>query len=545
MSSFVQFKYKNNDKDLLNKISEWNYGKNWPVVYIYYNDSYAYVGETLDAVNRTEQHQKEESFDDFSDLCFISNKTFNKSVILDLEAFLIKYMSAEKTLKNVLPGIVDHNYFYKEAYEDDFKEIWNHLLELGIVHRSLADIENSELFKYSPYKSLTEEQQAAAYGIIKRISEINNASDKSIIEIKGGAGTGKSILAVYLIKLLYEIQANKEVWKYVDNIEAADAIKHISAKLSGIKKIGFVVPMVELRNTMKSIFKTIDGLSDKMIYSPEEVTKDYFDVLVVDEAHRLYKRKHLPGAHLYTKFDNINKSLMGDSFQGNENDLTELDWIIKSSRIQVLFYDGLQTIRATDIGQERFDNICKPHLYKYYELLSQMRCEGGNGYYDYVKKILFEKNLSPKDYQNINDYELEVVDSVDELFKKIKEKDNGDNLCKVVCGPGWSIEEDIIIEGKTYHWVKDIISIHKIQGFDLNYAGVIFGKEIIYNYQEHSIEVNKSELRDSFTKSAGDENMRQYILNIYLTLMTRGIHGTYIYACDKHLRDYLKEYIND
>ena len=91
--------------------------------------------------------------------------------------------------------------------------------------------------------------------------------------------------------------------------------------------------------TMKMIFKSIEGLSEKMVLAPTEVVNDYYDVLVVDEAHRLYRRKHLPGGHIYSKFDSINKQLMGNAFKRDESDLTELDWIIQSSRTQVLFYD--------------------------------------------------------------------------------------------------------------------------------------------------------------------------------------------------------------
>ena len=86
----------------LNGIKEWCFGQNWPVVYIIYNDNKVYVGETLDAVRRTQQHLKEPEFDVFDDtssICLISSSTFNKSVIIDLESFLIKYMSVEGTRK--------------------------------------------------------------------------------------------------------------------------------------------------------------------------------------------------------------------------------------------------------------------------------------------------------------------------------------------------------------------------------------------------------------------------------------------------------------
>ena len=554
MSAIVNYKY---DKKGIENIKQWAYGVNWPIVYIIYNDKKAYVGETLDAVRRTDQHLQESEFNKFTDICLISDKTFNKSVILDLESFLIKYMSADcsKELTNGNAGIAEHNYFYKEAYEDDFKEIWNKLMSLGIVEKSLADIENSELFKYSPYKTLNNDQENAAYEILKRISEINNATAQSIIEVIGGAGTGKTILAVYLIKLLVDLGNNRKIWSNIDENENSAYIKRLSQKITGINKIGFVVPMVELRTTMKDIFSSIEGLVPDMVVGAEQVVNDYYDLLIVDEAHRLYQRKHLPGSHIYMKFDKINRMLMADEFTGTEADLTELDWIIKSSRMQVLFYDKLQSIRTADIGKERFDTICRPHLFKYIELYSQMRCKGGNGYYDYVKEVLSEQALSFKKYQHIENYELKVVDSVAELFSIINGK--SDDLSKVVCGPGWGIEDDIIIENQQYHWSSgrgekesteekknSILSIHKSQGFDLNYSGVIFGKEVYYDIDKQMIMVNKKELRDSFTKSSGDDSMRQYILNIYLTLMTRGIRGTFVYAVDKNLEKYLKDFFD-
>ncbi len=542
--------------DSLLDIRNWIYGTNWPAVYIIFNEDRAYVGETLDLVRRTEQHLKEEAFSEFNQICLISDKTFNKSVILDLESYLIKYMSADGSheLINGNAGVVDHNYFYKEAYEDDFREIWKSLLGLGIVSKSITDIENSELFKYSPYKSLNEEQQNVAYDILKKLSSIKNGSFQSMIKITGGAGTGKTILAVYLIKLLTDITNNKKVWNALDDAEISELIRVLSRNITQFKKIGFVVPMNELRSTMKEIFDSVDGLSSNMVLAPEDVVSDsgIFDLLVVDEAHRLYQRQHLPGLQMYAKFDRINERLMGDDFKKDKSDLTELDWIIKSSRIQILFYDELQTIRATDIDKERFDSICKPHLFAYYALFSQMRCKGGNGYYEYVKSVLSSDGLTIRDYRKIDNYQAKVVDNIETLFDVIHEKDSQLGLCRVLTGPGWTKSEDIVIDGQTYHWAGEknsskensIISIHKSQGFDLNYAGVIFGKEIYYDEKTCRIEVNKKELKDNFTKSDGDSAMRQYVINIYLTLMTRGILGTYVYAVDPALREYLKDYLN-
>jgi hypothetical protein len=551
VSSIVHFPY---NKENISQIREWHYGVNWPSVYIIYNGKRAYVGETLDAVRRTEQHLAEDEFKEFTDICLISDKTFNKSVILDLESFLIKYMSADKSkiLINGNAGVVEHNYFYREAYEDDFKEIWKILLEKGIVDQSISDIENSELFKYSPYKSLNNEQLEATYKILGYLTKVNNATNESMIIVKGGAGTGKTILAVYLIKLLVDIEIGKHVWNQIENEDVSEQVLVLSKRIHNIRDIGFVVPMTELRETMKTIFKSVDGLSEQMVLSPKEVVKGRYDLLVVDESHRLYQRKSLPNGP--QEFDEINKSLMGDSQKFDETDLTELDWIIRSSRMQILFYDELQTIRVTDIDSNRFNSICKPHLYKYYQLLSQMRCKGGTGYYEYVKMILEGEKLHLNAYKPVIGYQVKVMDSIIELFEIVNQKQLQDGLCGVVTGPGWSSEENIEIEGKCYKWsgkvkekqeVTSFISIHKSQGFDLNYAGVVFGREIYYDVDKARIEVKRKLVKDNRAKPKGkDDEMRRYLLNIYITLMTRGIYGTFVYAMDENLNEYLRRFFS-
>ncbi len=548
----VDYRY---DKSVLSHIKEWPFGINWPSVYIIYNDNQAYVGETLDAYRRTEQHLQEKEFDSFENIVFISDKSYNKSVILDLESFLIKYIGADqsKKLLNGNSGVLNHNYFYKELYEDDFKYIWQELINLKIVKHSISEIESSELFKYSPYKALNTEQAKALYDILKSLSDINNASYQNRIIIKGGAGTGKTILAVFLMKLLVDINNNKTKWNYIEDDTQNASIKLLMNNLNNLKKVGLVIPQSKLRKDMRHIFDSIDNLSHEMVLAPKDVINtSQYDVLIVDEAHRLYKRQNLSGIQSYSEFDKVNERIMGDSFTKSVNDYTELDWIIKSSKYQILFYDDLQRIRTADIDKDRFDQICGPSC-KHIELTSQMRCKGGNGYYEYIKDILNTPHFSIKNYKHINNYQLKVVDHIDSLFDLIIERNKEVGLCKVVAGPGWSMNENIEIEGKSFKWAgkndniqnpNTIWSIHKIQGFDLNYAGVIFGKEIRYDTFTEKLEINKRELKDNQTKSSGDEQMRQFILNTYLTLMTRGIEGTFVYAFDNDLRDYLHMFLD-
>ena len=135
-------------------------GSNWPVVYILNNKSEAYVGETIHAATRAEQHLMNKEKQRLTEIRIISDNKFNKSAILDLESFLIKHMHADRQFKllNGNDGLQDHDYYDREEYNRTFELVWAKLKKLGIVKSPLIEIENSEIYKYSPYKSLGDEQ---------------------------------------------------------------------------------------------------------------------------------------------------------------------------------------------------------------------------------------------------------------------------------------------------------------------------------------------------------------------------------------------------
>ncbi len=93
---------------------------------------------------------------------------------------------------------------------------------------------------------------------------------------------------------------------------------------------------------------------------------------------------------------------------------------------------------------------------------------------------------------------------------------------------------------------REVGCIHTTQGYDLNYAGVIFGKEITFNERLNRIEIDPEKYFDRYGKQGiNDSNkLKEYIINIYKTLMYRGMRGTFIYACDDSLREYLQRSIH-
>lgn len=509
-------------KDKIDDIKSHKYGENWPVVYIIHNSKEAYVGETTSAVRRTRNHLENNERKRLEEIKIISDEDFNKSVSLDLESKLIEYMSADGLfmLQNGNKGLQDHNYFQKNLYEEKFKIIWNQLKKLDLAENKILDIENSDLFKLSPFKTLTDEQVDIVESIVKYL----NIEQKSNHIIHGEPGSGKTVLAVYLVKYLIENSNEK------------------------IKNIGLVVPMTSLRNTIKSVFKNVKGLKTSMVIGPYDVAKKDYDLLIIDEAHRLARRKQLSN---YGAFDKASKKLGFD-----KEKCTQLDWILKQGKHVVLFYDKNQTVKPTDIPKEYFFDIDANK----YTLSSQFRVKAGKEYSKYIENILNQK-VNVK--ENFGKYDLRVYDNVNEMVEEIKTRNQEVGLSRNVAGYAWKwISKknpelyDISIDGYKYKWnsinndwvnsknaINEIGCIHTVQGYDLNYAGVIIGPELIY--RNGSIEYISENYKDTVAKdlSLSQEEMKQYIINIYKTLLTRGIYGTYIFACDKELRKYLSRFI--
>ena len=146
---------------------------NWPVVYTISNQNEIYVGETVSAATRLGQHLMNPAKQHLERVQIINNRKFNKSVCLDLESQLIKYFAADgkHRVLNANAGITEANYFDRETYRESFEELFQALVDEGLLSRSIPEIVNSNLFKFSPFKSLNSEQAAALTGVLERLIE--------------------------------------------------------------------------------------------------------------------------------------------------------------------------------------------------------------------------------------------------------------------------------------------------------------------------------------------------------------------------------------
>lgn len=344
----------------------------WPLVYIISDGKTktAYIGETADAFSRMQAHLKNDKKSKLSSVLLITCDKFNKSATLDIESSLIKYMSADKVFKllNGNLGLTNHNYYQKnEVYQEVFKSVWDELRSLGVTKHSLDFLDNSDLFKYSPYKSLTSDQNI---GLVEILESLVGEGNNQIIA-QGGAGTGKTILAIFLFKLLSDEVNDINFTEFGKNKTKVSLLtKKIKSEFPDLK-IALVVPMASFRKTLQKVFRNISGLSAKMVIGPAEVSKNKYDILLVDEAHRLRQRVNL-GAY-YGSFDKACLALRLDKMKSNE-----LEWVVLQSNKSIFFYDEDQSIKPSDVNQIDFERLKAQDSTRLLELKSQFRVKGGN-----------------------------------------------------------------------------------------------------------------------------------------------------------------------
>jgi DUF2075 family protein len=162
-------------------------------------------------------------------------------------------------------------------------------------------------------------------------------------------------------------------------------------------------------------------------------------------------------------------------------------------------------------------------------------------------------------------YDFRIFESAAEMYKVIQEKSEQHGLARIVStfdyvhkkdGEDYYVEED----GFKLPWnadygnetwaekadtIKEAGFIYTIQGFDLNYVGVILGPSISYDEKTHTLKILTENYKDTEAYRGKDEFedsekvKEKIILNSLNVLMKRGIKGLYVYASDRKLRERL------
>lgn len=561
--------------------------RNWPVVYLLDSAGKSvqapglkdvYVGETLNAEARILQHlENPDKKRLLAQFRVVLDDRYNKSACLDLESHLIRLLAGDGTYRvlNRNDGITDSNYYDRELYRESFQEVFEQLLDEGIFSRTIPEIENSDLFKLSPYKALTTDQAVAVESIVEGLFDDLEKNIGELLIVQGEPGTGKTVVAIYLMKLLADIKASRPD----DEVDAdsifSDFFTDGHRQLLADFRVGLVVPQQSLRKSIQRVFKRTPGLSPAQVLTPFQVgvSDEPWDLLIVDEAHRLNQRANQPSGVQNRQFIDITTKL----FSADDITKTQLDWIRARSRHQILMVDPEQSVRPADLPPELLRPLVDEAKAdgRHYPLVSQLRVKAGEDYIGWVRSILRpgppDPDAPPPAPRDFEDYDLRFFDDLAEMHDAIRERDAEHGLARLVAGYAWEWKSrndpatfDIELDGRQLRWnttaidwiasptsINEVGSIHTVQGYDLNYAGVIIGNDLQWDEDAQRLIVDRASYFDKKGKENNvtlgrvysDEELLRYISNVYAVLLTRGIKGTYVYVCDSSLRAHLRRHI--
>lgn len=462
---------------------------------------------------------------------------------------------------NLLPSAFLHN--YNEEYREEIdNNLYKHIIKeaplflrrdviklRAFIKRYINKTDNGKLLyeidhgKIKPSKSLQDaigsmlkgntefymiDEQKVAFETIRRLVEKSlETGQKYTVIVEGGPGTGKSVIAINLLA------------------EFRDKLVNYVTKNAAPRNVFF--SMLRQENYKLNYIRNLFKGSGSYINS----RKNEFDLLIVDEAHRLNQKSGL--------FGNM-----------GENQIKE---IINASKVSVFFIDEDQIVTTKDFGsveeiKKQAEKLgSKLFFGEEYNLVSQFRCNGSDGYLAYLDDVLQIRETANYDGFDM-DYDFRVYDDLIQMKNDLKELDKINNKARMVAGytyqwvtksnPNADIYDIELGDFKakwnfnnTNTWAIDETSfdqvgcIHTSQGLEFDYIGVIIGQDLFYKNNQVQTDFNKRARSDASLR--GTKTTKNYALadriirNTYKTLMSRGQKGCYVYCEDKNLSNYLKE----
>ena len=400
--------------------------------------------------------------------------------------------------------------------------------------KSLQDVLSSMMEGNQEFV-LLDTQKVVHEDILLQARAIARGGDKRVVVVRGGPGTGKSVLAV---NLLSEITSMGMSALYVSKNSAPRNV--YGQRLKGAKRG---------RSRVDKLFVG----SGKFV----DAVPDAFDVLLADEAHRLNERSGL--------YQNL-----------GENQVME---IIRAAKLSVFFIDEDQRVTLKDIGTvdeiRRYAKMFGARVTEM-ELDSQFRCSGSDGYMSWLDNILQIHETANLDLDDgVGGFDFRVYDDPNELRAAIEDRNEGNNRSRLVAGYCWdwiskgkddTDVHDVTIPGtgfgmswnlsNTGTWaidegsINEIGCIHTCQGLEFDYVGVIIGDDMRYS--------DGAVVTDASKRARTDQSLRglkgaypdpdeaytvadRIIKNTYKVLMTRGMKGCYVYCTDPGMAEHLRK----
>jgi hypothetical protein len=433
---------------------------------------------------------------------------------------------------------------------DHFDELQGFLAGRLSGGDGLATLQRIEESKYRPSKKLMEhvsglikgnpayvllDEQLVVYEKVMACARAGfHDRRKTVLIIRGGPGTGKSVIAMNLVGDLMAKQHNAQ---YATGSRA-------------------------FTETLRNIMGSRGAAQFKYFNSYGDAETNVIDVLVCDEAHRIRKTSH----SFYTP-------------KAKRSGKPQIDEIIGAAKVCVFLIDDKQIVRPDEIGsvpyiQERAEALgCRIHEYA---LEAQFRCAGSDGFINWVNNTLGIERTANVLWDAHDPFEFRILDSPEALEAEIRRRVAAGATGRVTAGFCWewsnarpdgTLVDDVVIGEYRRPWnakpesgrlargipksnlwaydprgIDQVGCVYTAQGFEFDYTGVIFGQDLVYRFDPQGWVGQPEHSRDTKVRRAKGQFV-DLAKNTYRVLLTRGLKGCFVHFIDKETERFVRSRI--
>jgi uncharacterized protein len=430
---------------------------------------------------------------------------------------------------------------------DDVSRLEDYLIQRVSAGHGAAVLQRVETSKYRPSKQLLDhvgkilegkdeyilldDQLIAFERVLFSAVESTHSRKKTVILVRGGPGTGKSVIA---LNLLARLSRDGFRTHYVTGSRAFTA-------------------------TLKEIVGRRAAQMCKNFSSYMEADADELDVMICDEAHRMWQKSK-------------NRFIPKERQSGK----LQIEELVHASRVTVFFIDDNQPVRPDEIGNSgyvaSFAREKGLHLFDY-TLDAQFRCMGSDAFIKWINNTLGIESTAEVTWNVNNTFEFRIFDTPRALEAEIHAKLSAGHKARMTAGFCWEwskpkadghLIDDVVIGDFSRPWnakpdaghladeippastwafdprgASQIGCIYTAQGFEFDYVGVIFGPDLVFR-EGRGWMGDPSSSHDAVVRRA-NEDFARLVKNTYRVLLTRGLKGCYVHFMDKKTEEHFRD----
>lgn len=389
----------------------------------------------------------------------------------------------------------------------------------------------SNLIKGMPEYVLLDEQLVVYDKVVEAAQRGLGGKKKAVIIVRGGPGTGKSVIAMNLLGELSGMGLNTH---YVTGSRA-------------------------FTSTIRAIVGSRGAAQVRYFNSYMDADVNVIDVMIADEAHRIRETSN----NRFTPKSKPSK-------------LPQIQELLKASRTAVFFIDDKQIVRPGEIGSAPYIKAEAEKLQSHvseFTLEAQFRCAGSEAFVSWINNTLGIERTPHVIWNQADEFDFRIMPTPESLEATIREKVTSKSTGRVTAGFCWpwsnprsdgTLVDDVVIGEYVRPWnaksdkghlapgipkeslwaydpngLKQIGCVYTAQGFEFDYVGVIFGPDLVYVPEAGDWKGDKTKSHDQVVKRSGDR-FTQMVKNTYRVLLSRGMKGCYVHFVDKNTENFFR-----